>query len=132
MLPYLWDGVDAVFQKLVLNYLQLVNSISDLNNNLTIFHLSVFQLICSYVFMPITYLMGVEWKDAGVVGELVGIKTFLNEFVAYKELAKYISNREECLQGTVLSVSEFVIVTNFRFSQSSRSVAQNKTSYIKF
>ncbi|XP_041367235.1 solute carrier family 28 member 3-like [Gigantopelta aegis] len=70
-----------------------------------------FELICSYVFMPITYLMGVEWKDAGVVGELVGIKTFLNEFVAYKELAKFITNRQECLQGTVLSIRSEIIAT---------------------
>ena len=53
--------------------------------------------------MPIAYLMGVEWKDAGVVGELIGIKTFLNEFVAYKELAKYLDNRADC-SGEIISV----------------------------
>lgn len=57
--------------------------------------------------MPIAYLMGVPWKDAGVVGELIGIKTFLNEFVAYKELAKFIENRVDCV-GTLISVSRFM------------------------
>jgi pyrimidine nucleoside transport protein len=59
--------------------------------------------------MPMAYLMGVEWADAGVVGELVGIKTFLNEFVAYKDLAVYIDNRQSC-QGLTLSVSRTVII----------------------
>ncbi|XP_067649250.1 uncharacterized transporter HI_0519-like [Haliotis asinina] len=70
-----------------------------------------FEKICSYVFMPVAYLMGVEWNDAGVVGELVGIKTFLNEFVAYKELAKFISNREDCKDGTVISRRSEIIAT---------------------
>ncbi|XP_046373166.2 solute carrier family 28 member 3-like isoform X2 [Haliotis rufescens] len=70
-----------------------------------------FEKICSYVFMPVAYLMGVEWKDAGVVGELVGIKTFLNEFVAYKELAKFITNREDCKDGTTISRRSEIIAT---------------------
>lgn len=37
--------------------------------------------------------MGVETVDCGRVAELIGIKTFINEFVAYTALSKYISNR---------------------------------------
>ncbi|VDI31973.1 pyrimidine nucleoside transport protein [Mytilus galloprovincialis] len=51
------------------------------------------QYICSYVFYPLAYLMGVETVDCGRVAELIGIKTFINEFVAYTALSKYISNR---------------------------------------
>ena len=40
------------------------------------------QLICSYVFVPVAFLMGVEWKDCRIVAELIGTKTFINEFVA--------------------------------------------------
>ena len=36
--------------------------------------------------------MGVKWDDCGVVAELLGIKTFLNEFVAYKSLSGYIKS----------------------------------------
>jgi pyrimidine nucleoside transport protein len=46
--------------------------------------------------MPLAYLMGVDWKDAGMVGELIGMKTFLNEFLAYKELSGYMKNRIDC------------------------------------
>ncbi|KAL4222942.1 hypothetical protein ACF0H5_018983 [Mactra antiquata] len=69
-----------------------------------------FQLICSYLFMPIAYLMGVPWSDAGVVGELIGIKTFMNEFVAYKELAKFIDNRAACV-GEIITVRSEIIAT---------------------
>jgi hypothetical protein len=52
--------------------------------------------------------MGVPWSDAGVVGELIGIKTFLNEFVAYKELAKFMDNRLACT-GELISVCLYYI-----------------------
>ncbi|ESO86466.1 hypothetical protein LOTGIDRAFT_176013 [Lottia gigantea] len=69
------------------------------------------QLVCSYLFKPVAFLMGVEWNDAGSVGELIGIKTFLNEFVAYEKLAEFIKNREDCLDGVSLSIKSEVIST---------------------
>ena len=45
------------------------------------------QLILGYMFAPIAWLMGVPWSEALVSGKLLGIKTALNEFVAYGELA---------------------------------------------
>lgn len=35
---------------------------------------------------PLAWLMGVPWADAPRVGELLGVKTVINEFVAYIEL----------------------------------------------
>ena len=43
--------------------------------------------------MPFAYIMGVEWDDSFKVAELLGTKTFLNEFIAYENLAKLIQNR---------------------------------------
>ena len=55
------------------------------------------------------FILGVEWKDCDVVAELLGIKTFLNEFVAYSELAKYIKNRTgSIVGGRTISVSLYV------------------------
>lgn len=53
-----------------------------------------FQLICSYVFYPIAYFMGTDVSDCRKVAELVGIKTFTNEFLAYKELSVLIANKK--------------------------------------
>ncbi|XP_071669799.1 sodium/nucleoside cotransporter 2-like isoform X3 [Patagioenas fasciata] len=52
-----------------------------------------FQVICSYVLMPVAFLMGADWADSPLVAELLGIKIFLNEFVAYQQLATYKRNR---------------------------------------
>ena len=65
--------------------------------------LRLLQLICSYVFMPLAFIMGVEWADCRVVAELIGLKTFLNEFVAYGVMGEYIKNRETG-EGPTLSV----------------------------
>lgn len=51
------------------------------------------QLICSYALRPVAFLMGVAWEDCPVVAELLGIKLFLNEFVAYQELSRYKQRR---------------------------------------
>ncbi|XP_050165539.1 sodium/nucleoside cotransporter 1-like [Myiozetetes cayanensis] len=52
-----------------------------------------FQVILSYVLMPVAFLMGADWTDSPVVAELLGIKIFLNEFVAYQQLSVYKKNR---------------------------------------
>ncbi|KAI4560083.1 hypothetical protein MJT46_012321 [Ovis ammon polii x Ovis aries] len=56
-----------------------------------------FQLICSYILRPVAFLMGVAWEDCSVVAELLGMKLFLNEFVAYQGLSEYKQRR---LAGT--------------------------------
>ena len=55
--------------------------------------------------MPFAYIMGVDWKDSFLVAELLGIKTFINEFVAYKRLGKIIENRIRKIDGDKMSVS---------------------------
>ena len=45
------------------------------------------ELILGYLFAPITWLMGIPWNEAVIAGELLGLKTTLNEFVAYPALA---------------------------------------------
>src|SRR5262249_36631599 len=43
-------------------------------------------LIFGWVFSPIAWAMGVPWHDAAVVGNLLGTRMALNEFVAYSQL----------------------------------------------
>ncbi|XP_069737255.1 solute carrier family 28 member 3 [Phaenicophaeus curvirostris] len=54
-----------------------------------------FENICAYLFMPFSFMMGVDWEDSFIVGGLLGYKTFFNEFVAYERLSKLIHNREK-------------------------------------
>ena len=51
-------------------------------------------MICSYVLWPLAVVMGVNVADCRKVAELIGTKTFLNEFVAYLQLSQLIGNRE--------------------------------------
>jgi len=44
------------------------------------------QLILGYLFMPLALIMGVSWKDAFVVGDLLGTRMVLNELIAYSKL----------------------------------------------
>ena len=45
-----------------------------------------------YAFAPIAWLMGIEWKDCMPAGELLGIKMFANEFVAYDKLGRMLKD----------------------------------------
>jgi CNT family concentrative nucleoside transporter len=44
------------------------------------------ERIAGWVFSPIAWLMGVPWAEAQTVGSLLGIKTVLNEFIAYLQM----------------------------------------------
>ncbi len=44
------------------------------------------QRIFGWVFAPVAWSMGVPWHDAGTIGNLLGTRMVLNEFVAYSQL----------------------------------------------
>ncbi|XP_028734570.1 sodium/nucleoside cotransporter 2 [Peromyscus leucopus] len=80
-------------------------------------HGLTFQVICSYVLRPMVFMMGVEWADCPLVAEIVGVKFFINEFVAYQQLSQYKSQRlsgvEEWINGEKqwISVKAEIIAT---------------------
>lgn len=45
------------------------------------------EQILGYILAPLAWLMGVSWTDAPAVASLLGVKTVLNEFFAYFQLA---------------------------------------------
>jgi CNT family concentrative nucleoside transporter len=44
------------------------------------------QQIFAVIFAPIAWLMGVSWKDCSAIGNLLGTRLVLNEFVAFLQL----------------------------------------------
>src|SRR5512139_648913 len=42
--------------------------------------------ILGYAFMPLALVMGVPWKDAFAIGDLLGTRMVLNELIAYSRL----------------------------------------------
>jgi CNT family concentrative nucleoside transporter len=48
------------------------------------------QSLLGALLAPLAWLMGVPWAEAARVGALLGVKTVLNEFLAYQELAELL------------------------------------------
>ena len=59
------------------------------------------QRLLGYLMAPVCWLMGVPWSEALTAGALMGIKTVLNEFLAYLQLAALpegaLSDRSELI-----------------------------------
>jgi|AP95_1055475.scaffolds.fasta_scaffold06915_2 CNT family concentrative nucleoside transporter len=64
-----------------------------------------FELILGWVLAPLAWLMGVPWVDAPTVASLMGVKTVLNEFFAYFQLAGALGS------GTGLQPRSIIIAT---------------------
>ncbi len=52
------------------------------------------ERVLGWVMAPVVWLIGVPWADAQVAGSLMGIKTVLNEFLAYQALAEAAAAEE--------------------------------------
>lgn len=70
----------------VIALVYIVNSFLGFIGSQLNFELSI-EVILGYIFAPIAWFMGIPWNEAIVSGQLLGIKTTLNEFVAYPALA---------------------------------------------
>src|SRR5207244_963683 len=46
------------------------------------------QRLLGYAMAPVCWLIGIPWAEATTAGALMGVKTVLNEFIAYVELSK--------------------------------------------
>jgi concentrative nucleoside transporter, CNT family len=44
------------------------------------------QLLFGYVLSPVAYMIGVPWNEAQAAGQLLGVKLFLTEFIAFIDL----------------------------------------------
>ena len=66
------------------------------------------------ILSPLAYLMGVPWEDATKVGNLLGIKLSLNEFVAYGTLGNYINS--EILSERSMIISTYALCGFANFS----------------
>ena len=56
-----------------------------INLGLGVLH-TTFQTLLGYPLAPVAWLLGVPWKDAATVGNLMGTKVVVNEFVAFSML----------------------------------------------
>jgi CNT family concentrative nucleoside transporter len=65
------------------------------------------QAILGWLLAPLAWLMGVPWKDAPEIGTLLGIKTAVNEFIAYLQLTSMIT--EESLSPRSVVIATYAL-----------------------
>ncbi len=54
-------------------------------------HLSL-GLILGALLKPLAFMLGIPWSQAGIAGEIIGIKIALNEFVGYMQFLPYLGD----------------------------------------
>jgi CNT family concentrative nucleoside transporter len=63
------------------------------------------QFILGQILRPLAWVMGVPWQDTAYVGGLIGLKTTLNEFIAYAQFGADLG------QGIELQPRSAIILT---------------------
>lgn len=98
---------------IIANIVAFVSLISFLNAMLSWLGLLVgfpeltFEYILSKVFIPLSWIMGVPWDQCEDVATLIGLKTVVNEFVAYQKLGEF--KRAGRLTPRVEGIATFAI-----------------------
>ncbi len=82
----------------------MVNGIFGYVHGLAAWFPASLDIVLGFIFRPIAWAMGVSWKDSLTVGNLLGTRMVLNEFVAFVKLG-------EPGIGSSLDHRSFVITT---------------------
>lgn len=60
------------------------------------------QRVLGYLMAPLMWLMGIPWAEANTAGALMGVKTILNEFIAYLELTLLTTEQLSSRSQTIM------------------------------
>ena len=89
-----------------------VAMIAMINALLGIFGFSLEQIL-GFIFSPLAWTMGVPWKEANLVGSLMGKKLVLTELIAYGDLSSSISNNLLSERSAIISSYALCGFANF-------------------
>jgi CNT family concentrative nucleoside transporter len=64
-----------------------------------------FEKLLGWALSPLAFVLGVPWQDAAQVGSLLGVKTVLNEFIAFQSLAQL----EHSLQPRSIVIASYAL-----------------------
>ncbi len=67
------------------------------------------QATVGWLFRVPCWLMGVTWSEAGIIGELMGVKTILNEFVAYVDLSNRMRSQASGLSSRAFLIAVYAM-----------------------
>lgn len=85
--------------------------IAMLNALLGVVGLSLQQLF-GWIFAPVAWSLGVPWRDAATIGNLLGTRMVLNEFIAFAELGRI----KDSLDPRSVTVATFALCGFANFS----------------
>ena len=71
------------------------------------------KTVFATIFAPLAFVMGVPWADAGAVGNLLGIKMTVNEFVSYGVLSEHINAGDLSPRSIVIATYALCGFANF-------------------
>ncbi|MBA64312.1 MAG: NupC/NupG family nucleoside CNT transporter [Candidatus Marinimicrobia bacterium] len=90
-----------------------ISVLSMINYSLNyIFHINL-QEIMGYIFSPLAWTMGIPWKEANIVGRLMGEKIVLTELIAYGSLGELINNNMISERSAIISSYALCGFANF-------------------
>ncbi len=67
------------------------------------------EQVLGWAFAPLAFIMGVPWADAVTIGNLLGQKTILNEFVAYFSLSNILQTGEPALHPRSIIIATYAL-----------------------
>ncbi len=106
------DGVLGYFDKLV-DFKLLGGVLNDATGEYRGIFPGSLKTFFGTLFRPIAFLMGVPWKESLQVGNLLGIKIAVNEFVGYAELGKLMANNELSKRAATIATYALCGFANF-------------------
>jgi CNT family concentrative nucleoside transporter len=74
------------------------------------------QSILGWVLRPLAWVMGVPWQDTQYVAGLIGVKTILNEFVAFGQFAADLKNQAVAISPRSALIASYAVVGFANFS----------------
>ncbi|XP_018398803.1 PREDICTED: solute carrier family 28 member 3 [Cyphomyrmex costatus] len=84
------------------SFIAFINGILSWFGSLVGYEQLSLEMILAKVFMPLSWVMGVPWEHCEDVGMLIGLKTIINELVAYQRMGELIK------QGRIYGRSEAI------------------------
>ncbi|CAG0891493.1 unnamed protein product [Darwinula stevensoni] len=87
--------------------MEAVNTLMNALCSLLGFPSVTIQYLLSYLFVPVSLAMGVSWEESRKVGELVAVKTFFDEFIAYHQLGEM--KRRGLLSNRSVSIATYAL-----------------------
>ncbi|PWN07594.1 NupC/NupG family nucleoside CNT transporter [Rhodohalobacter mucosus] len=72
------------------------------------------ETLLGWIIAPVAFIIGIPWEDAVSVGSLLGTKVVLNEFVAYLQMADFVS--EGVLSPKSITMATFALCGFANFS----------------